>query len=304
MLGPVAVKFVWHTHACTTFLLGLGFQVGRASQCNFTHQARRIHLTVHEDDFTDVVSAKQIAWLGEAATKKHELKMEVLGPNVGQTEKVRVLNRIIHWIRTGLEREPDQRDAERIISELELAISSFRSNAVLSCRGQECICKNMARPCSEDWLAVKRVRERCRNSIGRVTTPISRVTPTQTGQETVSEHEVLKWWCDHTEWTLHKGLVDFPTSIGFELRRSRIVPHDKSDSSAQWRNQHGQRLWREFDMSGEIRLQQCNRNSSQRWLGRSVPTCQGAVLVDPVKDQRWRSQVAKSTWDEQRGLTP
>ena len=52
--------------------------------------------------------------------KRYELKMEVLGPNAGQAEEVRVLNRIIRWTRTGLEYEPDQRHAERIISELEL----------------------------------------------------------------------------------------------------------------------------------------------------------------------------------------
>ena len=52
--------------------------------------------------------------------QKYELKMEVLGPKAGQTEEVRVLNRIIRWTRTGLGYEPDQRHAERIISELEL----------------------------------------------------------------------------------------------------------------------------------------------------------------------------------------
>ena len=46
--------------------------------------------------------------------------MEVPGRNAGQTAEVRVLNRIIRWTRTGLEYEPDQRHAERIISELEL----------------------------------------------------------------------------------------------------------------------------------------------------------------------------------------
>ena len=107
-------------HEYTTFLLSLGFQVGRASPCNFTHRTRRIYLTVHGDDFTVVASAKQIAWLGEAMKKRYELKMEVLGPNAGQTEEVRVLNRIIRWTRTGLEYEPDQRHADRIISELEL----------------------------------------------------------------------------------------------------------------------------------------------------------------------------------------
>ena len=107
-------------HEYTTFLLSLGFQVGRASPCNFTHRTRRIHLTVHGDDFTVVASAKQIAWLGEAMKKRYELKMEVLGPNAGQTEEVRVLDRIIRWTRTGLEYEPDQRHADGIISELEL----------------------------------------------------------------------------------------------------------------------------------------------------------------------------------------
>ena len=107
-------------HEYTTFLMSLRFQVGHASPCNFTHQARRVHLTVHTDAFTAVASAKQIAWPGEAMKKKYELKMGVLGPNAGQTEEVRVLNRIIRWTRTGLEYEPAQRPAEWIISELEL----------------------------------------------------------------------------------------------------------------------------------------------------------------------------------------
>ena len=57
-------------HEYTTFLLSLGFQVERASPCNFTHRIRRVHLTVHGDDFTVVASAKRIAWLGEAMKKR------------------------------------------------------------------------------------------------------------------------------------------------------------------------------------------------------------------------------------------
>ena len=124
--------------------------------------------------------------------------MEVLGPNAGQTEEVRVLNRIIRWTGKGLEYEPDQRHAERIISELELetcksvstprvseSVSATRAMIVegaemddkearrfraLAARlnylagdrpdllfASKCICKNMARPGSEDWLALKRV---------------------------------------------------------------------------------------------------------------------------------------------------
>ena len=46
---------------------------------------------------------------------------------------------------------------------------------------------------------------------------------------------------------------------------------------------------------------QCNRNSSQRWLGRSVPRCQGAVFVDPVNDQGLVISRYKKKWDEQCG---
>ena len=185
-------------HEYTTFLLSLGFQVGRASPCNFTHRIRRVHLTVHWDDFTVVASAKQSAWFGEAMKKRYELKMGVLGPNAGQTGEVRVFNRIIRWTRKGLEYEPDQRHAERIISELELetcksvstprvqeSVSATRAMIVEGaemddkearrCRAlaarlhylargrpnllfaSKCICKNMARPRSEDWQALKRV---------------------------------------------------------------------------------------------------------------------------------------------------
>ena len=124
--------------------------------------------------------------------------MAVLGPNAGQTEEVRVLNRVILWTRTGLEYKPDQRHAERIISELELetcksvstprvqeSVSATRAMIVegvemddkearrfrvMAARlnyfaedgpdlmfASQCICKNMARPRSEDWLALKRV---------------------------------------------------------------------------------------------------------------------------------------------------
>ena len=208
--------------------MSLGFQVGRASPCNFTHQARRVHLTVHGGDFTVVASAKQMEWLEEAMQKR----MQMLGPNAGQTEEVRVLNRIIRCTRTGLEYEPDQRHAEKIISELDLktyksvstprvqeSVSATRAIMVESAEMDDkearqfralaarlnylardrpdllfastCICKNIARPRNEDWLAMKRVGPNLKRSdengaaIPWTATPISRDTPTQTGQETV-----------------------------------------------------------------------------------------------------------------------
>ena len=127
----------------TTFLLSFGFWVERASPCNFTHQARRVHVTVQGDDFTVVASAKQIAWLGEAMNKRYELKVEVPGPNTGQTDEVRVLNRIISCARTVSTRPVQENvSATRAMmghgAEMDdkrnSSISCFGSKAELSCR--------------------------------------------------------------------------------------------------------------------------------------------------------------------------
>jgi len=107
-------------HEYTTFLKGLGFQVGRASPCNFVNKARNIRLTVHGDDFTIVADEGQLRWLGNEMKSRYELKMDILGPDAGQVQEVRILNRIIRWTKDGLEYEPDQRHAERIVAELGL----------------------------------------------------------------------------------------------------------------------------------------------------------------------------------------
>ena len=46
--------------------------------------------------------------------------MEMLGPREDQVSEVRILNRIMRWTREGIEYEPDQRHAERIVEELGL----------------------------------------------------------------------------------------------------------------------------------------------------------------------------------------
>ena len=158
--------------------------------------------------------------------KRHELKMEVLGPSAGLTEEVRVSS-------VGQEQvwSTSQINTQRIISESELetcksvstprvqeSVSATRAMMVegeemddkeahrfraLAARlnylagdrpdllvASKCICKNMARPHSEDWLKrvgpyLKRSDENGAATPGRATTPISRVTPAQTGQATV-----------------------------------------------------------------------------------------------------------------------
>ena len=308
-------------HEYTSFLLSFGFQVGRASPCKFTHRTRRVHLTVHGDEFTVVASAKQIAWLGEAMKKRYELKMEVLGPSAGQTEEVRVLNRAtrredhfrvglgnvqvsVHTSRAGKRVSDKSDDSRRRGNGRQRSSCSFRAlaarlNYLAGDRpdllfASKCICKSMARPGSEDWLALKRV--------GRYLKGATRMVPQfhWAGDGTNLHGYADSDWAGDRQnmkstsggvimWSGH-CIKAWSTSQS-ALALSSGEAEDKSGSSAQWRNRHWQRLWRELDRSCEIRLQQCNRNSSQRWFGRSVPIYQGAVFLDPVKDQEWRSQV-------------
>ena len=107
-------------HEYPTFLKGLGFEVGRASPCNFVHKTRNIYITVHGDDFTIVADDGQLQWIGREMRGRYELKMDVLGPDDGQSKEVRILNRTIRWTAQGIQYEPDQRHAKRIIAELGL----------------------------------------------------------------------------------------------------------------------------------------------------------------------------------------
>jgi len=104
----------------TRFLKSIGFKTGVASPCNFRNEERDINMTVHGDDFTVVASADQIEWLGDKMKAQYELKMDVLGPDEGQVRELRILNRILRWGDAGVEYEPDQRHAEKVIEDLGL----------------------------------------------------------------------------------------------------------------------------------------------------------------------------------------
>lgn len=98
----------------------MGFTTGWASPCNFTHKSRGINLTVHGDDFAVVANAKQLQWFGDTMKSIYDIKMSTLGPDEGQVNEVRLLNRVLRWTSAGLEYEADQRHAELIIKELGL----------------------------------------------------------------------------------------------------------------------------------------------------------------------------------------
>ena len=127
----------------TAFLIKIGFVVGKASPCNFVHNERKIALTVHGDDFTIIGNNMQLKWLGDKMRQRYELKMDVLGPEVHCVQEVRILNRIIRWTKEGIEYEPDQRHAEKIVSDLGLEKS-----------------RDVATPCVPETADIKKINEK------------------------------------------------------------------------------------------------------------------------------------------------
>ena len=65
---------------------------------------------------------KELRWMQEQLEQKYELMVELLGPDQGQKQEVRVLNRILRWTKDGVEYEVDPRHAEIIIDSIRFSI--------------------------------------------------------------------------------------------------------------------------------------------------------------------------------------
>ena len=92
----------------TKFLVLVGFQRGRASNCNFVHKKRNIKMTVHGDDFLAVADLDQIKWIEEQLKSEYAIKAEVLGPEPELNKEIKILNRSIRWCGDKLEYEADK----------------------------------------------------------------------------------------------------------------------------------------------------------------------------------------------------
>ena len=105
----------------TEVMTKAGFRTGKASPCNFYHQARDISVTVHGDDFTSTGSPRNLRWLEMKLKEQFELVTETFGAGKGHNQQLRILNRVISWSDEGIQYEADQRHAEIIIQELGLS---------------------------------------------------------------------------------------------------------------------------------------------------------------------------------------
>ena len=112
----------------------MGYSVGVFSPCLYHHPKTGVQVFRHGDDFVVLGTRQQqkgfLAELGRTLIVKH---LATLGPNpaLGDSKEVRILNRIVRWVKPPygagnerLEYEADPRHAELIVHQLGLSASS------------------------------------------------------------------------------------------------------------------------------------------------------------------------------------
>ena len=105
---------------CAGTMTNAGFIRGKASPCTFYHPDKNLRTYIHGDDYVTVGKEADLKWLRNKLEEKYEIKTQVLGPDKGDSQQIRILNRILTWTEKGIEYEADPRHAEIVIKELGL----------------------------------------------------------------------------------------------------------------------------------------------------------------------------------------
>ena len=77
-------------------------------------------ITVQGDDLIVCGLAASLNWLRAQFEARFEITCQVLGPERGQQQEVRILNRVLRWCKNGIEYEANERHAEIAIRDLGL----------------------------------------------------------------------------------------------------------------------------------------------------------------------------------------
>ena len=98
-----------------------GFSQGVATPCVFYHEGKGIRTLVHGDDYVSVGKPHHLRWMKGMLEEKYQIKTQVLGPNEGEVQQLKILNIIISWDgNRGIVYEADLRHVEIIAEQLEL----------------------------------------------------------------------------------------------------------------------------------------------------------------------------------------
>ena len=194
MYGSQLVADGWQEE-CSTFLISLTYCQWLGHQNLFLHPQRSFRCSVHGNDSTTSGPCDQLDWL-EDKKKQYNL---TIGPRLGRgpndAKEGRAFNRVIRWIPVGLEYEANPRQAEKLIAECGMQSSQpvataheilgdtvldsklarpFRGAVAIgnylaagradSQFARKVICRSMAIPTAQSWVAFKRT---CRFLKGR-----------------------------------------------------------------------------------------------------------------------------------------
>ena len=100
-------------------LVGMGFVAGGASPCCFFHPHWRVSIVVHGDDFTALGCKEELDKYEAEWAKSFELKIRGrLGEGPEDDKEIRILNRIVRVLPTGVSYEADPRHAEMLIKSI------------------------------------------------------------------------------------------------------------------------------------------------------------------------------------------
>ena len=94
---------------------GIGFERGKSNPCIYEHKKNNIKMMVHGDDFMGVCRREEAAWLKGELEGRFTAQVEVGGHGKGDSQEIKMLNRIIRATPEGWEYEADQRHAELLI---------------------------------------------------------------------------------------------------------------------------------------------------------------------------------------------
>ena len=99
-------------------LLSLGFTQGVSCPNVFHHAERKIHTSVHGDDFTSEGGKLALDWFETEVANKYEITISPrLGPGPDDAKEGSCLNRIMRWCEGRIEYEADPRQAEKLAAE-------------------------------------------------------------------------------------------------------------------------------------------------------------------------------------------
>ena len=127
LYGTRDAPALWEAYAATQ-LTALGFCRGRSNACVYWHRQRRLRCLVHGGDFVITGTGRDLEWLHQALVRTILLKkVGVLGLDTagGDSQEVRVLNRVLRVSATGVQYEADPRHAEILAALLAPATPPF-----------------------------------------------------------------------------------------------------------------------------------------------------------------------------------